>query len=425
MKIKQKYISYEEVMQLPRPAHKRPLRPSLFFRTVIRLGSVPSLHRSHVRYKTHRMEAAGKGPWLILMNHSCFMDLKIASKIFYPKAYNIVCTTDALVGMPWLIRWIGGIPTQKFVSDLTLIRDIIYAIKEKKTSVLMYPEAGYSFDGRATPLPRKMGVLLKKLGVPVVSVITEGAFARDPLYNGLQLRKVRVNATVSCLLTPEEIQEKSVEELDCILDEIFTFDNFRWQQENNVKVSEPFRADGLHRILYQCPHCLAEGKMEGNGTLLTCQNCSAQYELTEYGKLSSVDGNGIFDHVPDWYDWQRTQVRKQVEREDYSESMEVEIGLMLDYKALYRVGEGVLTHNKDGFTLIGCDGKLNYHQPATASYTLNSDFFWYEIGDVIGIGNRNCLYYCFPKDKSVSVTKARLATEELYKIAKSRKETKV
>ena len=105
--------------------------------------------------------------------------------------------------------------------------------------------------------------------------------------------------------------------------------------------------------------------------------------------------------------------------------MEVEIGLMLDYKALYRVGDGVLTHSKDGFTLVGCDGKLNYHQPATASYTLNSDFFWYGIGDVIGIGNRNCLYYCFPKDKRVSVAKMRLAAEEIYQIAKNKKETKV
>jgi RIO-like serine/threonine protein kinase len=49
-----------------------------------------------------------------------------------------------------------------------------------------------------------------------------------------------------------------------------------------------------------------------------------------------------------------------------------------------------------------------------ASHSLNSDFFWYELGDVIGIGNRSELYYCFPKDKDV-VTKARLAAEEIYK----------
>ena len=74
-------------------------------------------------------------------------------------------------------------------------------LKEKKTSVLMYPEASYSFDGTATALPRKMGVLLKKFGVPVVTVITQGAFACQPLYNELKKRKVRISADVQCLFT--------------------------------------------------------------------------------------------------------------------------------------------------------------------------------------------------------------------------------
>ena len=53
-------------------------------------------------------------------------------------------------------------------------------------------------------------------------------------------------------------------------------------------------------------------------------------------------------------------------------------------------------------------------------YTLASDmdFNWYEIGDVICIGDKNCLYYCFPKQKDV-VTKARFAAEELYKLLKA------
>jgi hypothetical protein len=68
--------------------------------------------------------------------------------------------------------------------------------------------------------------------------------------------------------------------------------------------------------------------------------------------------------------------------------------------------------------LTGCDGKLNYTQKPLASYTLNADFYWYEIGDVISIGNQSELYYCFPKDQKTPVAKARLATEELYKIKK-------
>ena len=51
-------------------------------------------------------------------------------------------------------------------------------------------------------------------------------------------------------------------------------------------------------------------------------------------------------------------------------------------------------------------------------YSVYSDYFWYEIGDIVCIGNNDCLYYCFPKKKDI-VAKTRLAVEELYKMEKS------
>ena len=90
---------------------------------------------------------------------------------------------------------------------------------------------------------------------------------------------------------------------------------------------------------------------------------------------------------------------------------------MTDYKKIYMVGEGRLIHNADGFTLTGCDGKLSYSHPPLSSYGLYADYYWYEIGDVICIGNKERLYYCFPKSKSI-VAKARLAAEELYRLKK-------
>ncbi len=423
MKIKTKHLSYGKVMALPRPKHRMPLRPMGLLQAVIRILSIFDLRPTKFTYQNHGMEKLGrKEPCLILMNHSCFLDLKIASRIFFPRRYGIVCTTDGFVGKEWLMRLIGCIPTQKFVSDVSLIRDMEYMLKKKKTSVLMFPEAGYSFDGKATPLPRKMGILLKRLNVPVVTVITQGAFARDPLYNCLQKRKVAVRADVKYLLSQEDIRTKTVAELDAILDEAFGFDSFAWQQENNVVIDEPFRADGLNRILYRCPHCGKEGKMDGKGIKLTCRNCGKVYELTELGYLQAKDGQTAFTHVPNWYAWERGQVRSELENGTYRMEAKVDIAMLVDYKALYMVGSGVLTHDENGFRLTGCHGELDYSQGPLTSYTLNCDYYWYEIGDVICIGDKDALYYCFPKGGDV-VTKTRLATEELYKLKKRRKAT--
>ena len=420
MKIKVKNRSYEQVMALKRSKHRNPLKPLWLLQLVVRILAIFDLWPARFTFRKHGMEKIGKKePCLILMNHSSFIDLKIVSRIFFPKRYGIVCTSDGFVGKSWLMRLLGCIPTQKFVSDISLIRDMEYLLKKKKTSVLMYPEASYSFDGTATALPRKMGVLLKKLGVPVVTVITQGAFSIDPLYNGLQKRKVKVSADVTCLATAQQVKEMTVAELDALLDEAFGFDNFKWQQENNVVIDEPFRADGLNRILFHCPHCDAQGQTEGKGTVLTCKNCGVQYELTETGYLKCLNAEGKFDHVPTWYAWEREQVRKSLEDGSYLLDTDVKIGMMVNYNAIYMVGEGHLTHNTEGFTLTGCDGKLHYEQPALACYGLYADYYWYELGDIICIGNKDALYYCFPQCGDV-VAKTRMAAEELYKLKKRR-----
>ena len=421
MKINTRNLPYEEVLKLPRLEHRTPRMPSKALAAVVRIASAPTLWKTKFRYTTERMELVGDEPCLILMNHCSFTDMKLAYGIFYPRPLGIVTSVDAMTGfLGKLMRILGCTPTHKYVSDLTLIKDMEYMLKTNKTSVLMYPEAGYSFDGRTTTLPRKLGVLMKKLGVPVVTVITQGAFHRDPLYNMLQIRDVQVSAHVKCIATAQELKEKSVAELDAALDEAFSFDNFAWQRDNRISIDVPFRADGLHRILYKCPHCGAESKMEGKGIHLTCHACGKQWEMDEFGQLHAREGETEYSHIPDWYTWQRSCVRKEIEEGTYRLDTDVDIGIQVNLDGICMIGPGRLTHDAGGFHLTGAEGKLDYTQSPVASHTLYADYYWYEIGDVIGIGNNEFSYFCFP-GPDVSVTKARLATEELYKLLKSRR----
>ena len=421
MKIDSRTMSYKEVLELPRLQHKNPRKPSRLLATVVKIASLPTLWKTKFSYTTERMELVGKQPCLILMNHSSFTDMKLAYGIFYPQPFGIVTSVDAMSGfLGKLMRFLGCTPTHKYVADMTLIRDIEYMLKVNKTSVLMYPEAGYSFDGTTTTLPRKLGVLMKKLGVPVVTVITQGAFARDPLYNMLQIRDVKVSAHVKCIATAEEVKDLSVAELDARLDESFGFDNFAWQRDNKVSIDVPFRADGLHRILYKCPHCGAENQMVGKGIHLTCNACGKKWEMDAYGQMAACEGDTEYAHIPDWYKWQRACVRKELEDGTYLLDTDVDIAVQVNLDGVCMIGSGHLVHNLDGFHLTSDDGELDYRQNPISSHTLYSDYYWYEIADMIGIGNNEFSYFCFPKS-DVPVTKARLATEELYKLRKTRK----
>ena len=427
MKTTVKKMDYDQVMALPRGKHWTPKKPNFFWRSLVRAISGLGMGGCKLDATIEGLDRIGKDePCLILMNHTCFADMPMVYQLLYPRPFNIVCTNDGFIGywgiMGWAMQQIGCFPTQKFVTDLSLVQDMEYCFKKLKSSVLMYPEASYSFDGTATALPRKFGVLLKKFDVPVIMIETRELFLRNPLYNELQIRKA-ANAKVRAyvLYTREEIREKSVKELSDGVDAAFGFDHFKWQKEQGLEIHDDFRADGLHRILYKCPNCGAEEKTEGRGIHLTCHNCGKQYELTPLGELKATEGETEITHVPDWYRWEREQVKQEILDGTYKLDEDVTIAMQVDYKAIYMVGEGHLTHDRNGFHLTGCDGRLDYTQKPQSCYSLYADYYWYEIDDMVCIGDNEVHYFCFPKDKSVSVAKLRLATEEMYKLYKARK----
>lgn len=422
MKIKVVKKSYEDVLAIKPRKPQKPKRVNILWRTLLYLVSKPTLVKFHYKLKKVDMDKLGKRePALFLMNHSSFTDMKMAAASLYPRKFNIVCTYDAFMGKNWLMKQIGCTPTHKYVNDVALIRNIIHATKKNRHSVLMYPEACYSADGKTTVLPESLGGFIKMLGIPVVMITTFGAFARDPLYNNLQIRKVKISAEMKYILSPEDINEKSADELNEVIGKCFDLDYFKWQQDGKVKIDEPWRAEGLNRVLYKCPHCLVEGNMFTKGAELVCSECGHKYTLDEYGYLVHEGEGGKFNHVPDWYAWERECVRRELEDGTYKLSDGVDIYMLVDTKALYRVGEGEICQTPEGIHLTGLDGKLDIFQKPQAAYTLNTDFNWYEIGDIICIADKGRLYYCFPKTKRDIVSKARLATEEAYKIYKNSK----
>ena len=140
--------------------------------------------------------------------------------------------------------------------------------------------------------------------------------------------------------------------------------------------------------------------------------------------MRAVEGKTEISHIPDWYQWERECVREELVNGTYRLDVPVDIYMMVNTKCIYKVGNGNLLHTREGFHLTGCEGKLDYRQAPSASYSLYSDFFWYEIGDVICIGNSDAQYYCFPKTKGDIVAKTRLAAEELYKLTKNERKRK-
>ncbi len=61
--------------------------------------------------------------------------------------------------------------------------------------------------------------------------------------------------------------------------------------------------------------------MYSKGTILGCGACHKQWEMSEYGELKAVqkadDEHELtteFSHIPDWYEWEREQVRQEIKK---------------------------------------------------------------------------------------------------------------
>lgn len=420
MNIKYKNIGFEEGIKFVPKKMKPAKKPNILFKTLLKVVSLFDLLA--VKFKANKIgmdKIKLKDPCLILMNHCSFLDLEIATSVLYPKSINIVTTTDAFVDKAWLMREIGCLPINKFSTNPNVVKECIRLVKKKNTSILMYPEAGYSFDGTATTMANTIGKFVKMLNVPLVTIITHGAFLRQPLYNNLRKRKVKVTADIEYVLSPEDIKKMTAEEINQVVFEKFGFDAFKEQQDANMVIDDPNRAEGLNRVMYKCPHCMSEDHMVGEGTTVTCTKCGASYELTETGYLKNLTGETKIDHVPNWYKWEREEVRKELLANAYETDTDVEIYMLKDPRRLHKLGEGHLHHDNSGFTLTGGNGLLNYHQGITHSHSVNSDFYWYQVADIVCVGDHTVLYYCVPK-KKINVAKVRLAAEELYKLAKEK-----
>ena len=162
MKINARTLPYEEVLKAPRLQHKNPRKPSRILATVVRIASMPTFWKTKFSYTTERMELVGKNePCLILMNHSSFTDMKLAYGIFYPRRFGIVTSVDAMSGfLGKLMRFLGCTPTHKYITDISLIRDITYMLKINKVTNELYEEIG---DEYGYVLNRNRPVLVKLL----------------------------------------------------------------------------------------------------------------------------------------------------------------------------------------------------------------------------------------------------------------------
>ena len=370
------------------------------------------------KYKVEKVNMEGvTAPYMLLSNHMSFIDFELSAMATWPHPVSNVVSIDGYVVKWFLLEWIGAIATRKYTTDIHLVKSIRHVLK-RGDILAMYPEARYTPCGTLAYLPDSLGKLVKMNKVPVVAVVHHGNHLYAPFWDFRRKRKAPMHTVFTKILDPEQIATMSVQEINAVLRQALAYDEYQYQKDNGIRITEPFRAEGLHKILYQCPHCGQEFHMHSEGAELFCDACGKRWIWQEDGYLKATQGETEFDHIPDWFAWERQQVSDQIDRGEYSFKQEVEVYSLPRVWRYIPLGKATLTHDcSTGWTLEGHyrgeDYFINRQCAQTNSLHVEYDFGPLKSKDFVDISTENDSFYCHITTPGM-ITKLGFATEELY-----------
>lgn len=405
----------------PFDTERIPPKQNIFFMPLIWFICFILTRSGRLTIKKENMKGL-KPPYLVLGTHHAFMDFYVTPLALFPHRANYVSELEGFEAYgEWLYRQAGCLGTRKFISDLNLIKNI-RRIMERKGILVLYPEARYANVGTSSKLPDSVGKLIKMLKVPVVVINMQGNYLQSPIWNLTKRKGVKLNTTITKVLTSEQAIEMSVADINNLIAEKLQYDEYKYQAENSIKITYKDRAKGLHLPLYQCPACRKEFAMVSEGIHISCSNCNAKWEMDELGKLVKVNGDdgNDFSRIPDWYEWERKQVENQIDEGRYHLDCCVKIEALPNAVNFIDCGKGRLRHEKEGFYLTFYDYRKEEETTMFFSskslFSIHTEYdYRSKKGQCITLSTLEDTYFIYPLEKDFNVTKIQFATEYLHK----------
>ena len=241
-----------------------------------------------------------KGPFLVISNHSSFMDFLIVMLSFFPRRLNAIAAQKFFLYKPLnrLLPMMGCIPKNLFDPDVRSIMGAM-AVLKRGDRILLFPEGRCSTDGSYARMHRSTGKLIKKLGVPVISCHIDGAYTCMPFWRK-GFRRGNIRLVISGLFTENDLEQLSVDDINNAVDARLSGADAPPPRKQFRTFRARRLAEGLQNVLYLCPKCGAEFSMETKGNLIRCALCGNAAEIDRAGTLAPTPESVAPKSIQDW-----------------------------------------------------------------------------------------------------------------------------
>ncbi len=241
-----------------------------------------------------------KGPALVLAPHICGRDHFLVLQTLWRHRPNYVGSAHLMAKprLGRLLKRLRVIPKKMFCADIRAIRDIMRARAEGNVIVL-FPEGRLPACGHSLPIAEGTAELVKRLGIDVFIVTSNGAYLTFPKWGRVRRGKIRV--VTERLFEGQALADMSVEEIKGKLTDAMRHDDELAMRGVRYRTSDT--TAGIDGLLRRCPVCGEVGHLSAGRGKITC-TCGMHATLDEYWRLDGVR----FTRVNEWFDWQQSEM---------------------------------------------------------------------------------------------------------------------
>jgi len=341
------------------------------------------------------------GPFIYLAEHHSWLDAMAVFNIDPQK--NVVAVINEfyfrLPVIGKILRKAGHIGKKMFTPDVLCVKGILRTLK-KGYPVMIFPEARLSTDGGPSYIDDKIAVLCKKTQVPVVLVEIRNNYFLSPKWRKGTYKGI-CEVEVKRILRPDEIESAEIPDLISTIRNNLSYNEFSAAQIQRFKSKN--KAEGLHNILYLCPHCKSLYSNISYKNTLKCTKCGKIYNINDDYTFDGGDIPNIFEYYAEI---------KRIEKENLNNiylDIAVDVEIYTDKVKKVRREKGVFHIDKSKVSFMSEISDLFFEYKVDVlegiAYSVNKEFEMYYMNE---------LYYFYPtEEKRAICTRVALLFELL------------
>jgi hypothetical protein len=201
---------------------------------------------------------------------------------------------------------VGAYGRRKGANDFGALRET-FALSGSGDAIGLFPEGDRSWDGASSPIRPGVGKLVRRLGVPLVLARQKGNYLARPRWAS---RPRRGPWSVEFLtFASDELARMSDSLVESIIARAVSKNEIKDAIRENRRFDCEGSAEGIGRLIWQCPVCGKADSVGGRGAVARCACCGTRWEIDANCRVkplnlpSSLIAADIGD-LKDWHDWQ-------------------------------------------------------------------------------------------------------------------------